>query len=51
MGKVNVVVGMQYGDEGKGKLVDFYSRYGFDQYSTKGNGYVEMFRDRVSDRV
>nr|MBA4405100.1 adenylosuccinate synthase [Nanoarchaeum sp.] len=23
MGKVNVVVGMQYGDEGKGKLVDF----------------------------
>jgi hypothetical protein len=33
------------------KLVDFYSRYGFDQYSTKGNGYVEMFRDRVSDRV
>ena len=23
MSEVNVVVGMQYGDEGKGKLVDF----------------------------
>lgn len=26
MGKVNVVVGMQYGDEGKGKLVDFLAK-------------------------
>ena len=33
------------------KLVDFYSRYGFEQYGVKGNGYVEMFRDRVSDRI
>lgn len=26
MGEVNVVVGMQYGDEGKGKLVDFLAK-------------------------
>lgn len=33
------------------KLVDFYSRYGFGQYGAEGKGYIEMFRDRVSDRI